>query len=185
MWHLIFIFLLAPFIFNQGACKSYKRDHLLLSRGSVLLTSKVTVPFSTGLVLPSADYIKQTLSGSQESALCSEEALSVMISGDTQRPSSPRYDFNNSNCCLFSISGIPEDPLVAEEYYADVFDSCSEESEELEEETVFLEAEGEMRDKGTPPAYRANQQVPPALTRGDVAVRGSDWTWAEKQSRKS
>ncbi|ERE75514.1 serine/threonine-protein kinase Nek11-like protein [Cricetulus griseus] len=56
------------------------------------------------------------------------------------------------------LKGIPEDPLVAEEYYADVFDSCSEESEELEEETVFLEAEGEMRDKGTPPAYRANQQ---------------------------
>ncbi|MEJ1285737.1 NIMA (never in mitosis gene a)-related expressed kinase 11 [Cricetulus griseus] len=157
--------------------------------GSCALSGVGTLRAPLGMarlkVLPSADYIKQTLSGSQESALCSEEALSVMISGDTQRPSSPRYDFNNSNCCLFSISGIPEDPLVAEEYYADVFDSCSEESEELEEETVFLEAEGEMRDKGTPPAYRANQQVPPALTRGDVAVRGSDWTWAEKQSRKS
>ncbi|XP_051061759.1 serine/threonine-protein kinase Nek11 isoform X2 [Phodopus roborovskii] len=54
--------------------------------------------------------------------------------------------------------GIPEDPLVAEEYYADVFDSCSEESEELEEETVFSEAEEQMRDKGAAPAYRANQQ---------------------------
>ncbi|KAL6081564.1 hypothetical protein STEG23_000585, partial [Scotinomys teguina] len=51
---------------------------------------------------------------------------------------------------------IPEDPLVAEEYYADVFDSCSEESEE--EDMVFAEAEGEMRDRGAPPAYRANQQ---------------------------
>ncbi|XP_052574892.1 serine/threonine-protein kinase Nek11 isoform X3 [Peromyscus californicus insignis] len=54
--------------------------------------------------------------------------------------------------------GIPEDPLVAEEYYADVFDSCSEESEEQEEEIVFSEAEREMRDRGVPPAYRANQQ---------------------------
>ncbi|XP_036049416.1 serine/threonine-protein kinase Nek11 [Onychomys torridus] len=54
--------------------------------------------------------------------------------------------------------GIPEDPLVAEEYYADVFDSCSEESEEQEEEMVFSEAEREIRDRGAPPAYRANQQ---------------------------
>lgn len=54
--------------------------------------------------------------------------------------------------------GIPEDPLVAEEYYADVFDSCSEESEEQEEEMVFSGAELEMRDRGAPPAYRANQQ---------------------------
>nr|XP_056713045.1 serine/threonine-protein kinase Nek11 [Euleptes europaea] len=30
--------------------------------------------------------------------------------------------------------GIPEDPLIAEEYYNDVFDSCSETSEEEEEE---------------------------------------------------
>ncbi|XP_040595835.1 serine/threonine-protein kinase Nek11 isoform X5 [Mesocricetus auratus] len=62
--------------------------------------------------------------------------------------------------------GIPEDPLVAEEYYADVFDSCSEESEDLEEETMFSETEGEMRGKGTPPAYRANQQ-----TQGPLPVR--------------
>ncbi|XP_059124495.1 serine/threonine-protein kinase Nek11 isoform X1 [Peromyscus eremicus] len=54
--------------------------------------------------------------------------------------------------------GIPEDPLVAEEYYADVFDSCSEESEEQAEEMVFSEAEQEMRDREVPPAYRANQQ---------------------------
>ncbi|XP_041533438.1 serine/threonine-protein kinase Nek11 isoform X1 [Microtus oregoni] len=54
--------------------------------------------------------------------------------------------------------GIPEDPLVAEEYYTDAFDSCSEESEEQEEEMVFSEAEGEMTDKEAPPAYRTNQQ---------------------------
>nr|XP_020662537.1 serine/threonine-protein kinase Nek11 isoform X1 [Pogona vitticeps]XP_020662538.1 serine/threonine-protein kinase Nek11 isoform X1 [Pogona vitticeps] len=36
---------------------------------------------------------------------------------------------------------IPEDPLIAEEYYNDVFDSCSETSEE--------EAEGEGREEGT------------------------------------
>ncbi|XP_060241370.1 serine/threonine-protein kinase Nek11 isoform X2 [Meriones unguiculatus] len=53
---------------------------------------------------------------------------------------------------------IPEDPLVAEEYYADVFDSCSEESEEQEEDVVFSEAGREMRDRRAPP-YRANQQV--------------------------
>ncbi|XP_078233475.1 serine/threonine-protein kinase Nek11 isoform X3 [Pogona vitticeps] len=37
---------------------------------------------------------------------------------------------------------IPEDPLIAEEYYNDVFDSCSETSEEEE-------AEGEGREEGT------------------------------------
>lgn len=30
---------------------------------------------------------------------------------------------------------------------------------------VFSEAEGEMTDKEAPPAYRTNQQVPPALIR--------------------
>lgn len=80
-------------------------------------------------------------------------------------PSLPRCDSSDSNCCLFSVSGIPEDPLLAEEYYADTFDSCSEESEEQEEEMVFSETEGEMRGKGAPPAYRTNQQVPPALRR--------------------
>lgn len=58
----IFIFPLTPFIFNKGSCK--KKDYLLLSHGSVLLTSKVSVPLSTGLILPSADYTQQTLSGS-------------------------------------------------------------------------------------------------------------------------
>ncbi|XP_005406910.1 PREDICTED: serine/threonine-protein kinase Nek11 isoform X2 [Chinchilla lanigera] len=53
---------------------------------------------------------------------------------------------------------IPEDPLLAEEYYADVFDSCSEESEEQEGETVSSEAEGEAQDEEPQPAYRANQQ---------------------------
>ncbi|XP_059018578.1 serine/threonine-protein kinase Nek11 isoform X2 [Mustela lutreola] len=53
---------------------------------------------------------------------------------------------------------IPEDPLVAEEYYADAFDSCSEESDEEEEETVFSAAEEEVKDEGPQPAYRTFQQ---------------------------
>ncbi|XP_055269886.1 serine/threonine-protein kinase Nek11 isoform X1 [Moschus berezovskii] len=54
---------------------------------------------------------------------------------------------------------IPEDPLVAEEYYADVFDSCSEESEESEEEkTVFSVKDEEVEDEGPQPVYRTNQQ---------------------------
>ncbi|XP_047731487.1 serine/threonine-protein kinase Nek11 isoform X4 [Prionailurus viverrinus] len=53
---------------------------------------------------------------------------------------------------------IPEDPLVAEEYYADAFDSCSEESEEEEEEIVFSGPEGEVKDEGPQPAYRTIQQ---------------------------
>ncbi|XP_010623753.1 serine/threonine-protein kinase Nek11 isoform X4 [Fukomys damarensis] len=52
---------------------------------------------------------------------------------------------------------IPEDPLVAEEYYADVFDSCSEESEE-QEETVSLGPKGEVQVEGSEPTYRTNQQ---------------------------
>ncbi|XP_023591715.1 serine/threonine-protein kinase Nek11 [Trichechus manatus latirostris] len=55
-------------------------------------------------------------------------------------------------------SEIPEDPLVAEEYYADAFDSCSEESEEEEEEIVFSEPEEEVKDQEPQPAYRTNQQ---------------------------
>nr|XP_019818168.1 PREDICTED: serine/threonine-protein kinase Nek11 isoform X4 [Bos indicus] len=55
---------------------------------------------------------------------------------------------------------IPEDPLVAEEYYADVFDSCSEESEESEEgKTVFSVKDEEVEDEGPQPVYRTNQQV--------------------------
>ncbi|XP_014393016.1 PREDICTED: serine/threonine-protein kinase Nek11 [Myotis brandtii] len=55
--------------------------------------------------------------------------------------------------------GIPEDPRVAEEYYADTFDSCSEESEEEEEEeTVLAGLEAEVRDKAPQPDCRANQQ---------------------------
>ncbi|XP_042093130.1 serine/threonine-protein kinase Nek11 isoform X8 [Ovis aries] len=54
---------------------------------------------------------------------------------------------------------IPADPLVAEEYYADVFDSCSEESEESEEEkTVFSVKDEEVEDEGPQPVYRTNQQ---------------------------
>ncbi|XP_053077437.1 serine/threonine-protein kinase Nek11 isoform X11 [Acinonyx jubatus] len=54
--------------------------------------------------------------------------------------------------------GIPEDPLVAEEYYADAFDSCSGESEEEEEEIVFSGPEEEVKDEGPQPAYRTIQQ---------------------------
>ncbi|XP_078288474.1 serine/threonine-protein kinase Nek11 isoform X2 [Panthera onca] len=53
---------------------------------------------------------------------------------------------------------IPEDPLVAEEYYADAFDSCSEESEEEEEDIVFSGPEEEVKDEGPQPAYRTIQQ---------------------------
>ncbi|NWI08672.1 NEK11 kinase, partial [Crypturellus soui] len=38
-----------------------------------------------------------------------------------------------------SIVGIPEDPLIAEEYYNDEFESCSESSEEEEEEEEDVE----------------------------------------------
>ncbi|XP_040336117.1 serine/threonine-protein kinase Nek11 isoform X5 [Herpailurus yagouaroundi] len=58
----------------------------------------------------------------------------------------------------FSQSDIPEDPLVAEEYYADAFDSCSGESEEEEEEIVFSGPEEEVKDEGPQPAYRTIQQ---------------------------
>ncbi|XP_039693063.1 serine/threonine-protein kinase Nek11 isoform X10 [Pteropus medius] len=54
--------------------------------------------------------------------------------------------------------GIPEDPLVAEEYYADVFESCSEESEKEEGETVFSGLEEEAEVEGPQPDYRTNQQ---------------------------
>ncbi|XP_058585869.1 serine/threonine-protein kinase Nek11 isoform X9 [Neofelis nebulosa] len=59
----------------------------------------------------------------------------------------------------FSQSDIPEDPLVAEEYYADAFDSCSEESEEEEEEIVFSGPEEEVKDEGPQSAYRTIQQM--------------------------
>nr|KAF6420857.1 NIMA related kinase 11 [Molossus molossus] len=58
----------------------------------------------------------------------------------------------------FGDHGIPEDPLMAEEYYADTFDSCSEESEEEEEETAFSGLEEEVKDEGPQPDYRASQQ---------------------------
>lgn len=48
---------------------------------------------------------------------------------------------------------------MAEEYYADAFDSCSEESEEEEEEIVFSGPEEEVKDEGPQPAYRTIQQV--------------------------
>ncbi|XP_077927936.1 serine/threonine-protein kinase Nek11 isoform X1 [Halichoerus grypus] len=54
---------------------------------------------------------------------------------------------------------IPEDPLVAEEYYTDTFDSCSEDSEEEEEEIVFSAPGEEVKDEGSRPAYRTLQQM--------------------------
>lgn len=54
--------------------------------------------------------------------------------------------------------GIPEDPRVAEEYYADTFDSCSEESEEEEEGTVLAGLEAKVRDQGPQPDCRGSQQ---------------------------
>ena len=81
--------------------------------------------------------------------------------------------------CLFSVSGIPEDPCIAEEYYADTFDSCSEESEEEEEETVFSGLEEGVEDEGSRSDYRASQQVPGGT------VRGTDWAVAsQRESRK-
>jgi hypothetical protein len=84
-----------------------------------------------------------------------------------------------ADCCLFLISEIPEDPLVAEEYYADVFDSCSEESEEQEEEVAFLGPEEEDKDEGPCLPHRTNQQVIllPAKSCGTDGC--SDWTLPE------
>uniref|UniRef100_A0A2I3HFW7 Serine/threonine-protein kinase Nek11 n=1 Tax=Nomascus leucogenys TaxID=61853 RepID=A0A2I3HFW7_NOMLE len=53
---------------------------------------------------------------------------------------------------------IPEDPLVAEEYYTDAFDSYCEESDEEEEEIALERPEKEIRNEGSQPAYRTNQQ---------------------------
>nr|XP_019581523.1 PREDICTED: serine/threonine-protein kinase Nek11 isoform X2 [Rhinolophus sinicus] len=54
--------------------------------------------------------------------------------------------------------GIPEDPLTAEEYYADAFDSCSEESEGEAEDTVFSGPQEELKDEDLQPDDRTNQQ---------------------------
>ncbi|XP_054992111.1 serine/threonine-protein kinase Nek11 [Sorex araneus] len=54
---------------------------------------------------------------------------------------------------------IPEDPLVAEEYYADAFDSCSEESEERGEEALFSGSGEDCSEEEEPQlSYRTNQQ---------------------------
>uniref|UniRef100_A0A8D2KP53 Serine/threonine-protein kinase Nek11 n=1 Tax=Urocitellus parryii TaxID=9999 RepID=A0A8D2KP53_UROPR len=73
----------------------------------------------------------------------------------------PSLDFDSSieeAIADLEHNEIPEDPLVAEEYYTDVFDSCSEDSEEQEEEIVFSGLEGEVKEEGPQPAYRTNQQ---------------------------
>ncbi|XP_063466812.1 serine/threonine-protein kinase Nek11 isoform X7 [Symphalangus syndactylus] len=58
----------------------------------------------------------------------------------------------------FGYHEIPEDPLVAEEYYTDAFDSYCEESDEEEEEIALERTEKEIRNEGSQPAYRTNQQ---------------------------
>nr|XP_054408569.1 serine/threonine-protein kinase Nek11 isoform X12 [Pongo abelii] len=59
---------------------------------------------------------------------------------------------------VWILREIPEDPLVAEEYYTDAFDSYCEESDEEEEEIVLERPEKEIRNEGSQPAYRTNQQ---------------------------
>uniref|UniRef100_F6Y676 Serine/threonine-protein kinase Nek11 n=1 Tax=Ornithorhynchus anatinus TaxID=9258 RepID=F6Y676_ORNAN len=54
------------------------------------------------------------------------------------------------------IPEIPEDPLVAEEYYDDVFDSCSEESEEEAEEKIQEEM---VEYETSQTVVKTNQQV--------------------------
>nr|XP_055151423.1 serine/threonine-protein kinase Nek11 isoform X6 [Symphalangus syndactylus] len=58
----------------------------------------------------------------------------------------------------FGYHEIPEDPLVAEEYYTDAFDSYCEESDEEEEEIALERTEKEIRNEGSQAAYRTNQQ---------------------------
>lgn len=65
---------------------------------------------------------------------------------------------------------------MAEEYYTDVFDSCSEDSEEQEEEIVFSELEGELKDEEPQLAYRTNQQVPATTVRSSGIVWDTDYT---------
>nr|XP_023476695.1 serine/threonine-protein kinase Nek11 isoform X4 [Equus caballus] len=88
---------------------------------------------------------------------------------------------------------IPEDPLVAEEYYADAFDSCSEESEDEEEEIVFSGPEEEVKDEVQQPAYRTNQQDSDieALARclenvlGCTSLDQRCRSWAQRYLKKS
>lgn len=88
--------------------------------------------------------------------------------------------------CLFFISGIPEDPLVAEEYYTDVFESCSEESEKEEGEMVFSGLEEEAAEEGLQPDHRTNQQVLLIPARSGGIVWGTDRAvTSQRESRKS
>uniref|UniRef100_A0A6I8N5T9 Serine/threonine-protein kinase Nek11 n=1 Tax=Ornithorhynchus anatinus TaxID=9258 RepID=A0A6I8N5T9_ORNAN len=59
------------------------------------------------------------------------------------------------------IPEIPEDPLVAEEYYDDVFDSCSEESEEEAEEKIQEEM---VEYETSQTVVKTNQQVSAVLS---------------------
>nr|XP_040125741.1 serine/threonine-protein kinase Nek11 isoform X4 [Ictidomys tridecemlineatus] len=108
----------------------------------------------------------------------------------------PSLDFDSSTeeaITDLEHNEIPEDPLVAEEYYTDVFDSCSEDSEEQEEEIMFSGLEGEVKEEGPQPAYRTNQQDSDieALARCLENVLGCtslDWpcrSWEHKYLRRS
>ncbi|XP_046287410.1 serine/threonine-protein kinase Nek11 isoform X5 [Marmota monax] len=108
----------------------------------------------------------------------------------------PSLDFDSSReeaITDLEHNEIPEDPLVAEEYYTDMFDSCSEDSEEQEEEIVFSGLEGEVKEEGPQPAYRTNQQDSDieALARCLENVLGCtslDWpcrSWEHKYLRRS
>ncbi|XP_040125741.2 serine/threonine-protein kinase Nek11 isoform X6 [Ictidomys tridecemlineatus] len=108
----------------------------------------------------------------------------------------PSLDFDSSTeeaITDLEHNEIPEDPLVAEEYYTDVFDSCSEDSEEQEEEIMFSGLEGEVKEEGPQPAYRTNQQDSDieALARCLENVLGctsQDWpcrSWEHKYLRRS
>ncbi|XP_064234759.1 serine/threonine-protein kinase Nek11 isoform X1 [Aotus nancymaae] len=76
----------------------------------------------------------------------------------------PSLDLNKLESIVEDVTSdlgyheIPEDPLVAEEYYADTFDSYCEESDEEEEGTVLSGPEKEIKKKEPQPAYRTNQQ---------------------------
>ncbi|XP_011789070.1 PREDICTED: serine/threonine-protein kinase Nek11 isoform X2 [Colobus angolensis palliatus] len=88
---------------------------------------------------------------------------------------------------------IPEDPLVAEEYYADAFDSYCEESDEEEEEIVLAGPEKEIKNEGSQPTYRTNQQDSDieALARclenvlGCTSLDQPCRSWAQKYLKRS
>uniref|UniRef100_A0A2K6S855 Serine/threonine-protein kinase Nek11 n=1 Tax=Saimiri boliviensis boliviensis TaxID=39432 RepID=A0A2K6S855_SAIBB len=111
----------------------------------------------------------------------------------------PSLDLNKLESIVEDITSdlgyheIPEDPLVAEEYYADTFDSYYEESDEEEEGTVLLGPEKEIKKKEPQPAYRTNQQDSDieALTRclenvlGCPSLGQPRRSWGQKYLKRS